>query len=55
LVSVLGELHDFIGDFGFTSWDLEWEWVRWFAIIFVIVRVLSVFSSSSGPSTSCGP
>lgn len=43
LMGFLGELDNFIGDFLLTSWDLEWEWVRWFAIIFVIIGVLSIF------------
>jgi len=43
LMGFLGELDNFISDFLLTSWDLEWKWIGWFAIIFVIIGVNSIF------------
>lgn len=43
LMGFFGELDNFISDFLFASWDFEWEWVSWLAIIFIIIGVNSIF------------
>jgi hypothetical protein len=40
-MSSKGVIGNFLGDLGFTSWNLNWSFISWFTIIFILIIFFS--------------